>query len=49
MSERDNEEEMPERNTYFQGINTGSLLYPNDTIKNTVLCNYVVICKLIKN
>ena len=42
-------EEIPEINSYFQGINRGSLLYPNDIITNFVLFNYVVIDKLIKN
>ena len=42
-------EEIPEINSYFLGINRGSLLYPNDTTPNIVLCNYVVIGKLIKN
>ena len=37
--------EIPEINSYFQSINRGSLLYPNDT---TVLYNYVIIEKLIK-
>ena len=49
ISGRDNVEEIPEINCYFQGINRGSLLYPNDITTNFVLYNYVVIDKLIKN
>ena len=49
ISGRDNVEEIPEINTYFQGINRRSLLYPNDTTTNFVLYNYVVIDKLIRN
>ena len=40
--------EIIEINSYFQGINRGSLWYPNDTTTNFVLYNYVVIDKLIK-
>lgn len=47
-SVRDNVEEIPEMNSYFQGINRGSLLYSNDKTINFVLY-YVVIDKLIKN
>ena len=49
LSGRDKVEEIPEINSYFKGINRGSLLYPNDTTTNFVLYNYVVIGKLIKN
>ena len=45
---RDNVEEIPEINSYFQWINRGSLFYPNDTTTNFVIYNYVVIDKLIK-
>lgn len=48
-SVRDNVEEIPEISSYIQGINRGSLLYPNDKTINFVLNNYVVIDKLIKN
>ena len=37
--------EIPEINSYFQGINRGFLLYPNDITTNFVLYNYVVIDK----
>ena len=36
-------------NSYFQEINRGSLLYPNDVTTNLVLYNYIVINKLVKN
>ena len=49
ISRKDNVEEIPETNSYFQGINRGSLLYPNDITTNFVLSNYVVIDKLIKD
>ena len=39
----------PDINSYFQGINRGSLLYPNDVTTNLVLYNYIVINKLVKN
>ena len=42
-------EEISEINSYFQVINRGSLLYPNDTTINFVLYNFVVIDKLEKN
>lgn len=48
-SVKDNVEEIPEISCYIQGINRGSLLYPNDKTINFVLNNYVVIDKLIKN
>ena len=48
ISGRDNVEEIPEINSYFRGINRGSLLYPNNTTTNFVTYNYVVIDKLIK-
>ena len=38
-------EEIPEINSYFQGINRGCLLYPNDITANFVLYNYVVVDK----
>ena len=40
---------LPDINRYFQGINRGSLLYPNDVTTNLVLYNYIVINKLVKN
>ena len=40
---------LPDINSYFQGINRGSLLYPNDVTTNLVLYNYIVINKLVKN
>ena len=40
---------LPDINSYFQGINRGSLLYPNDITTNIVLYNYIVIYKLVKN
>ena len=40
---------LPYISSYFQGINRGSLLYPNDVTINLVLYNYIVINKLIKN
>ena len=40
---------LPDINSYFQGINRGSLLYPNDITINLVLYNYIVINKLVKN
>ena len=40
---------LPDINSYFQGINRDSLLYPNDVTTNFVLYNYIVINKLIKN
>ena len=49
ISGRDNMEEIPEINSYFQRINRGSLLYPYDITTNFLLYNYVVIDKLIKN
>ena len=48
ISVRDNVEEKPQINNYFQGINRGSLLYLNDTTINSILYNYVVIGTLIK-
>ena len=39
----------PDINSYFQGINRGSLLYPNDVTTNLVLYNYIVINELVKN
>ena len=39
---------LPDMNSYFQGINRGSLLYPNDVITNLILYNYI-INKLVKN
>ena len=36
-------------NRYFQGINRGFLLYPNDVTTNLVLYNYIIINKLVKN
>ena len=41
--------EIPEINSYFQGINRGSLLQPNDITANFILYNYVVINKLTKD
>ena len=49
ISGRDNVEEIPEINSYFQGINRGSLLYPTDITTNFILYNSVLIDKLIKN
>ena len=49
ISGRDNVEEIPEINSYFQVINRGSLLYPNNITTNFVLYNYVAIDKSIKN
>ena len=49
ISGRDNVEEIPEINSYFRGINRGSLLYPNDTTTNFVIYNHVVIDKLMKH
>ena len=43
ISGRDNVEEIPEINSYFQEINRSSLLYPNDITTNFVLYDYVVI------
>ena len=43
------DDKRPDINTYFQGINRGSLLYPNDVTTNFVLYNYIVINKLVKN
>ena len=40
---------LPDINSYFQGINRDSLLYPNDVTTNLVLYNYIVINKLVKN
>ena len=40
---------LPDINSYFQGINRGSLLYPNDVTTNLVLYNYIIINKLVKN
>ena len=40
---------LPDINNYFQGINRGSLLYPNDVTANLVLYNYIVINKLVNN
>ena len=40
---------LPDINSYFQGINRGSLLYPNDVTTNLVLYNFIVINKLVKN
>ena len=40
---------LPDINNYFQGINRGSLLYPNDVTTNLVLYNYIIINKLVKN
>ena len=39
----------PDINSHFQGIDKGSLLYPNDVTTNLVLYNYIVINKLVKN
>ena len=39
---------LPDINSYFQGINRGSLLYPNDVTTNLVLYNYIIINKLVK-
>ena len=39
ISGRDNVEEVPEINSYFQGINTVSLLYPNDITTVVHVCN----------
>ena len=39
---------LPDINSYFQGINRGSLLYPNN-VTNLVLYNYIIINKLVKN
>ena len=49
ISGRDNVEEIPEINSYFRGINRGSLLHPNDITTNFVIYNYVLIDKLIKH
>ena len=49
ISGRHNVEEIPEMNSYFQGNNSGSHLYPNDTTANFVLYNYILIGKLIKD
>ena len=49
ISGRDNVEEIPKINSYFREINRGSLLYPNDTTTDLVMCIYVVIDKLIKH
>ena len=43
------EDMLPDINSYFQGINRGSPLYPNDVTTNLVLYNYTVINKLVKN
>ena len=40
---------LPDINSYFQGINRGPQLYPNDVTTNFVLYNYIVINKLEKN
>ena len=40
---------LPDINSYFQGINRGPLLYPNDVTTNLVRYNYIVINKLVKN
>lgn len=48
ISGREAVEEIAELNSYFQGINRGSLLYPNDITNNFVLYNYIVINKLTK-
>ena len=40
---------LPDINSYFQGINRGSQIYPNDVTTNLVLYNYIVINKLVKN
>ena len=48
ISGRDNVEGTGIINSYFQRINRGSLLYPNDTTANAVLYNYVGIGKLTK-
>ena len=48
ISGRNNLGKITEVNSYFQRINRGSLLYLNDTTKNIVLYNHVVIGKLIK-
>ena len=41
--------EIPEMNSYFQGINRSSLFYSDDTTTNFVLYIYVVIGNLIKD
>ena len=41
--------EIPEINCYFQEINRGSLLQPNDITANVILHNHVVSLKLTKN
>ena len=48
ISGRDNMEEIPEINSYFQGINRSSILDPNDTATTFIQYNYAVIGKLIK-
>ena len=48
ISERDNMEDIPEINSYFAGINRGSLFYLNDTTSTFIQYNYAVIGKLIK-
>ena len=40
---------LPDIDSYFQGINRGSLLDPNDVTTNLDLYNYIVINKLVKN
>ena len=40
ISGRDNMEDIPEINSYFGGINRGSLFYPNNTTKNFVHYNH---------
>lgn len=39
----------PETNTFFRGVDNGSLLYPNEMSRNIVLYNYVVVNKLVRN
>ena len=45
ISGRDSMEEIPEINSYFGGINRGSLFYPNDTTRNFVCYNFIVTIK----
>ena len=40
---------LPDINSYFQGINRGPLLYPNDLTTNLVLYNYIIINILVKS
>ena len=48
LSNNEDIHSLPDNHNYIQGISRDALLYPDDSVVNIVMYNYIVITKLTK-